>query len=150
VLNGQGNNLVHTRFVEHYGIQPAKSQAMLSFQAHSSAFHILKNSAATPDIIRAERAGSCTDSVATVLRPLLEDFEHYRVAPFTVEWIRRVPHLLNGDAGVNIDVLMRKQAPKPDLICLTKADRFPDSITLELDYDRCARAVDAGRRYDHG
>lgn len=51
--------------------------------------------------------------------------------------LARLSDLLNGDAGVNIDVLMRKQAPEADLICLTKADQTPDSITLELDYGRC-------------
>jgi CobW/HypB/UreG, nucleotide-binding domain len=177
VLNDQGNNLVDTRLVEQHGI-PAGEVTDGCFCCRLtdmlSTFERLHSYA--PDVIFAEPVGSCTDIVATVLRPLLEDFEHYRVAPFTVVLDpARLSNLLRGEADPNINFLMRKQVEEADLICLTKADRYPDSIdipgvqflrisaksgagveewldqvlagcretdssTLELDYDRYARA----------
>ncbi len=177
VLNDQGNELVDTRFVEQRGIAAGEVTGgcfCCRFSDLLSVFDTLRGYA--PDVIFAEPVGSCTDIVATVLQPLLEDFERCRVAPLTVLVDpARLSALLNGEADPNIDFLMRKQMQEADLLCLTKADRYPDAVevpdvpllrvsaksgagveewldqvlagcqeagnkTLELDYDRYARA----------
>ncbi|HEX4028907.1 MAG TPA: hypothetical protein VHX20_01005 [Terracidiphilus sp.] len=76
VLNGQGNNLLETRFIEQYGIQPARSQADAFVPSLQFCFpHSEKFRSYAPDTILAEPVVSCMDITATVLRPLLEDFE---------------------------------------------------------------------------
>jgi hypothetical protein len=73
-----------TRFLEQRGIQPAKSQADALVPGLQFCFPHSEKFRSYASVILAEPAGSCTDIAATVLRPLLEDFEHYCVALFTV------------------------------------------------------------------
>jgi hypothetical protein len=83
-----------------------------------------------PNVIFAEPVGSCTDIAATVLRPLMDYRETYRLAPLTV---LVDPHqaevLLRDDADDNMSFLFRKQIEEADLICFSKSDvssRVPD------------------------
>ena len=76
-----------------------------------------------PDVIFAEPAGSCTDISATLLHPLRELSDTYRLAPFTVLVDpARAAALLKPDADARLGFLFRKQLEEADLVCLTKAD----------------------------
>jgi hypothetical protein len=82
----------------------------------------------SPDVIFTEPVGSCTDISATVLGPLKEDFDHYRVAPFTVLVDpARSAALLKDDADPDLAFLFEKQLQEADVICMSKADLYPDA-----------------------
>jgi hypothetical protein len=80
----------------------------------------------SPDVIFTEPVGSCTDISATVLGPLKEDFEHYRVAPFTVLVDpARAAALLCDNADPDLAFLFEKQLQEADVVCMSKADLYP-------------------------
>jgi hypothetical protein len=84
-----------------------------------------------PDVIFAEPVGSCTDLVSTVLSPLLQEFDSYRIAPFTVLVDpARAAALANSDTDTNAAFLFRKQLQEADLVCITKTDIHPDAIAI--------------------
>ncbi len=127
ILNDQGTDLVDTRLAEAAGIAAGEVTGgcfCCKFPDVLSALEQLR--AHAPEIVFAEPVGSCTDLAATVLRPLLEDFASYRVAPLTVLVDpARLTEVLSGKADADVEFLFRKQVEEADLICLTKADRHP-------------------------
>jgi Ni2+-binding GTPase involved in maturation of urease and hydrogenase len=129
ILNDQGNELVDTRHAEMRGIASGEVTGgcfCCKFSELIAAMEKLRSHA--PDVIFAEPVGSCTDLVATVLSPLLQEFDSYRIAPFTVLVDpARATVLLGSDADANAAFLFRKQLQEGDLVCLTKADIYPDA-----------------------
>src|SRR5215472_14317514 len=86
VLNDQSDGLVDTEFARRNGV-PAEEVAggcfCCRFPDLIDALERLQ--AYDPEVIFAEAVGSCTDIVATTLRPLMRDYSAlYRVAPLTV------------------------------------------------------------------
>src|SRR5438477_12654624 len=82
ILNDQGDDLVDTHLVQASGIacdQVTGGCFCCRFPDLVSAAGRL--AAFQPDVIFAEATGSCTDLVATTLRPLMDD--GYRIAPLT-------------------------------------------------------------------
>lgn len=81
----------------------------------------------SPEVIFAEPVGSCTDISATVFGPLRECFDQCRIAPFTVlADPARAAALLGADADADMAFLFEKQLREADLVCMTKADLYPD------------------------
>jgi hypothetical protein len=74
-----------------------------------------------PDVIFAEPVGSCTDLSATVLRPLLQYSDIYRLSPLTV----LVDPLRAQNADPDMRFLFDKQLQEADLVCFTKSDLYP-------------------------
>lgn len=75
---------------------------------------------ASPDVILAEPVGSCTDLMATVIRPLLhQQAQRFRLAPLTiaVDPLRTPDHFLP-----EIDYLIQRQIAEAELVVLTKQD----------------------------
>jgi hypothetical protein len=84
-----------------------------------------------PDVIFAEPVGSCTDISATVLGPLREEFDRYRLAPFSVLLDpARGAELLREDADSDMAFLFQKQLQEADLVCMSKADLYPDAAKI--------------------
>ncbi|MFC5863318.1 GTP-binding protein [Acidicapsa dinghuensis] len=84
-----------------------------------------------PEVIFAEPVGSCTDLVATVLNPLLQEFELCRVAPFTVLVDpKRVEAMQGLDIDSDMQFLWRKQLQEADIVCMTKADIYPSAMQI--------------------
>ncbi|MEZ4659695.1 MAG: GTP-binding protein [Caldilineaceae bacterium] len=76
--------------------------------------------AADPHIILAEPVGSCTDLIATVLRPLVSFYgEHYRLAPLTV--LHDATRHLDAFAP-DVRYLHDRQLAEAELILLNKCD----------------------------
>jgi hypothetical protein len=76
------------------------------------------------DAILAEPVGSCTDIVATVVRPLLAEYaQRFRLAPFTV-LVDAAQHRAMHATGADADVawLYRQQCAEADLLVLSKCD----------------------------
>jgi hypothetical protein len=129
VLNDQGVELVDTR---HAGMQGVPAREVTGgcfccrFSGLMTEIEALRDF--SPDVIFTEPVGSCTDISATVLGPLKEDFEHYRVAPFTVLVDpARAAALLGDDADRDLAFFFEKQLQEADVVCMSKADVYPDA-----------------------
>jgi hypothetical protein len=83
------------------------------------------------DVIFAEPVGSCTDISATVLGPLREDYEAYRVAPLTVLVDpARAAAMQSPNADPNISFLYQKQLQEADLVLMSKADLYQNPAII--------------------
>ncbi len=85
--------------------------------------------AAQPDIILAEPVGSCTDLVATVLRPLTQFYgEQYELAPLTVllDCNRNV-----SDFPAEVRYLYQQQLAEAELLLLSKSDQMTPQQRME-------------------
>jgi hypothetical protein len=86
ILNDQGSDLVDTALVRQSGIaadQVSGGCFCCRFPDLIDALQRLESY--RPEVIFAEAVGSCTDIVATTLRPLMRDWpQRFRVAPLTV------------------------------------------------------------------
>jgi CobW/HypB/UreG, nucleotide-binding domain len=132
VLNDQGVELVDTRHAGMQGV-PAREVTGGCFCCRFSELitEIEALRSFSPDVIFTEPVGSCTDISATVLGPLKEDFNHYRVAPFTVLVDpARAAALLRSDADPDLAFLFEKQLQEADVVCMSKADLYPDAPSI--------------------
>ncbi|MGO9339705.1 MAG: GTP-binding protein [Terracidiphilus sp.] len=127
ILNDQGDELVDTRH--------ADAQGMLAREVTGGCFccrlsglieAIEELRARQIDVIFAEPVGSCTDISATVFGPLREEWESYRIAPFTVLVDPARAAAVGEDADSDMAFLFQKQLQEADLVCLTKSDLYPD------------------------
>jgi hypothetical protein len=148
ILNDQGDDLVDTHYAEALGV----ACDQVSGGCFCCRFPDLVNAAvrlldAQPDVIFAEAVGSCTDIVATTLRPLLRDHQgRFRVAPLTV-----VMHPRTFDHP-DLDFLYRNQLAEADLVFERgeSVQRWIDRLlsetvpagarSLDIDYTRYAEA----------
>jgi len=132
ILNDQGDELVDTHHAQQQGLLAREVTGgcfCCRLSAFTSAIEELR--AWSPHVIFAEPVGSCTDIAATVLGPLREDFNACRLAPFTVLVDpARATALLSPDADPDLAFLFEKQLQEADLVCMSKADLFPDASAL--------------------
>ncbi len=138
ILNDQGDELVDTGYATHNGMQSGevtggcfccKLSDLLRVMGELRAFH--------PDVIFAEPVGSCTDISATILHPLLEYRDEFRLAPFTVLLDpERARSLLADGADPDLSFLFHKQLEEADLICWTKSDLYPDCPQISAQHVR--------------
>jgi CobW/HypB/UreG, nucleotide-binding domain len=132
ILNDQGSELVDTRHAEMNDMLAREVTGgcfCCRFSALASKIEELR--ARNVDVIFAEPVGSCTDISATVFGPLREEFDRYRVAPFTVLLDpSRAESLLGEDSDSPLAFLFQKQLQEADLVCMTKADLYPDAEGL--------------------
>jgi hypothetical protein len=131
ILNDQGRELVDTRHAEQQGLHAGEVTGGC-FCCRLSALESVIEEMHTwsPDVIFAEPVGSCTDISATVLGPLREDFARYRLAPFTVLVDPPRAALLREDADPDLAFLFQKQLQEADLVCMTKADLYPEAPAI--------------------
>lgn len=132
ILNDQSEDLVDSRHAAAQGILSREVTGgcfCCRFSSLLSAIERLQTF--TPDVIFAEPVGSCTDISATVLGPLRECFDRFRVAPFTVlADPARAAALLGADAHADMAFLFKQQLREADLVCMTKADLYPDDCGI--------------------
>ena len=132
ILNDQSEGLVDTRQSEAQGLLSQEVTGgcfCCRFSELMSAIEDLQTF--SPDVIFAEPVGSCTDISATVFGPLREYFDRYRVAPFTVlADPARALELLAEEADSDMAFLFKKQLQEADLVCMTKADLYPDAAGI--------------------
>ena len=85
IMNDQGSELVDTRFADLQGLRSGEvTGGCFCCRLTDLVDAAEKLRAFSPDVIFAEPVGSCTDLLATVLRPLQEYQYKYKIAPFTV------------------------------------------------------------------
>jgi hypothetical protein len=137
VLNDQGDDLVDTHLVESRGV-PADQVAGGCFCCRfPDLVEALDRLAArAPEVIFAEAVGSCTDIVATTLRPLLRDYPaRFRVAPLTVVLHPAAPfadpdlQFLNANQQAEADVLAGWASSLP--ASLSSSARRVNAVTGE-------------------
>ncbi len=128
ILNDQGNELVDTGYATQNGMQSGEVTGGCFCCRLSDLLRVMGElSAHKPDVIFAEPVGSCTDISATILHPLLEYRDEFRLAPFTVLVDpERAKNLLAVNADPDLSFLFHNQLQEADLVCWTKSDLYPD------------------------
>jgi len=129
ILNDQGDELVDKHHAEAQGMLAREVTGGCFCCKLSGLIEVIEElRPRTLDVIFAEPAGSCTDISATVIGPLREEFDRYRVAPFTVLTDpARARALPSEDADSDMGFLFRKQLQEADLVCMSKADLYPET-----------------------
>jgi len=132
ILNDQGDELVDTQHADAQGIMAREVTGGCFCCRLSGLIEVIEElRTRSLDVIFTEPVGSCTDISATVFGPLREEFDRYRVAPFTVlADPARAAALLSGNADSDMAFLFRKQLQEADLVCMSKADLYPDAAGL--------------------
>ncbi len=132
ILNDQSDELVDTHQAGAQGLLAREVTGGCFCCRLSGLISVIEDlRALSPDVIFAEPVGSCTDISATVLGPLREGFNGYRLAPFTVlADPARAVRLLSEDADSDMGFLFEKQLQEADLVCLSKADLYPDAAGI--------------------
>ena len=136
ITNDQAAGLVDTLFLANAGV-PAEEVAgscfCCNFKGLAEAIqHSIKTAA--PDVILAEPVGSCTDIVATVIRPMRAlmkdqvDVLAYSVLVEPDRWVE----LADKSAPWSMKYLFDQQLQEADFIVLTKLDTLPAEHAQEL------------------
>ena len=127
VMNDQGSDLVDTALARSRDIPVAevvRGCFCCRFHDFLSAIQTVRD-AVQPDIILAEPVGSCTDLVATVLRPLNQMYpDEFNLAAFTV-LLDPNRDLTLFPAGVSD--LYRWQLEEADILAFNKTDLFTEA-----------------------
>lgn len=136
ITNDQATGLVDTIFLSKAGIpseEVAGSCFCCNFNGLASAInHSI--AAAAPDIILAEPVGSCTDIVATVIRPMRSlmkdkvDVLAYTVLVEPDRWVE----LSDQNPSWSMKFLFDKQIQEADFVVLTKLDTLKPERAKEL------------------
>ena len=113
VLNDQGDDLVDTHLVQSHCVPADQVSGGCFCCRFPDLIEALDRiSCCHPEVIFAEAVGSCTDIVATTLRPLLRDYpDRFRVAPLTVVLRSAAPF-----ADPNLQFLNANQQAEADLL----------------------------------
>jgi hypothetical protein len=149
ILNDQGSDLVDSHYAAALGVDCDQ----VSGGCFCCRFPDLVNAASrllefNPDVIFAEAVGSCTDLVATTLRPLLREHgERFQIAPLTV-----VLHPQGRFDNPHLDFLYRNQVAEADLFFargesvqawlnkILSGEAAAGTKILDIDYARYAEA----------
>jgi hypothetical protein len=149
ILNDQGKDLVDTHYATALGVDCDQ----VTGGCFCCRFPDLVNAAGRllefdPHVIFAEGVGSCTDIVATTLRPLLREYgERFQIAPLTV-----VLHPQGGFDNSHLDFLYRNQIAEADILLargesvqvwldrILSGETAAGAKTLAIDYARYAEA----------
>jgi Ni2+-binding GTPase involved in maturation of urease and hydrogenase len=146
ILNDQGDELVDTRHAESQGLMARQVTGgcfCCRLSALTSAIEELRTW--SPDVIFAEPVGSCTDIAATVIGPLLEEFDRCRLAPFTVLVDpARLLALGGEEADGDLRFLFEKQMEEADLVVMSKADVFPNAAACSVEARRLSAKTGEG------
>lgn len=133
VTNDQASDLVDTLMLRSQGFnvgEVAGSCFCCNFDALTGAVEALSD-AQRPDVVLAEPVGSCTDLVATVIRPLEQIYDQpFEIAPYGV--IIKPSHgdkILGGQGqrgfSPKAEYIFRKQIEEADFIILNRIDELP-------------------------
>jgi G3E family GTPase len=140
VTNDQATDLVDTNSLRSQGFdvgEVAGACFCCNFNELTSAVEQLESSA-RPDVLLAEPVGSCTDLVATVIRPLVQIYDSpLEVAPYGV--ILKPSHgarILRGEKSAGFspkaEYIFRKQIEEADFVVLNRIDELPAAEVNQL------------------
>ena len=128
ILNDQGGALVDTDYARLNGRRSGEVTGGCFCCKFSDLVRVMAQLRAhSPEVIFAEPVGSCTDISATILHPLLECGDEYRLAPFTVLVDpQRATELLGAGADPSLSFLFRNQLQEADVVSFTKSDLYSE------------------------
>jgi Ni2+-binding GTPase involved in maturation of urease and hydrogenase len=140
VTNDQASDLVDTLLLRSQGFsvgEVAGSCFCCNFNALTGTVEALSEDQ-RPDIVLAEPVGSCTDLVATVIRPLEQIYDQpFEIAPYGV--IIKPSHgfkILSGEGQQGFSpkaaYIFRKQIEEADFIILNRVDELSSSQIEQL------------------
>ncbi|HUE69425.1 MAG TPA: GTP-binding protein [Pirellulaceae bacterium] len=140
VTNDQATDLVDTNSLRAKGFLVGEVPGACfccNFNELTETMSLLE-AADRPDVILAEPVGSCTDLVATVVRPIQKLYESkFDVAPYAV--LLKPSHggrILRGEAKGGFSpqaaYIFKKQLEEADLIVINRADELTDGELAEL------------------
>ncbi len=140
VTNDQTTDLVDTHSLRNQGFEVGEvAGACFCCNFHELTRTVEQlSSHQLPDVIIAEPVGSCTDLVATVIRPLVSIYESpLDVAPYGV--ILKPSHglrILSGDGrggfSPKAEYIFRKQIEEADFVIINRIDELPAVLVQEL------------------
>lgn len=137
ITNDQGISLVDGDFFEHLNI-PNRQVVNGCFCCNYNDLDKSIQSLITtnkPEIIFAESVGSCTDIVATVLKPLLNFYTEVRVTFSTFADVRLLRILLKGNAHIfdeSVRYIYFKQLEEANIIVISKIDLIDNETLREI------------------
>lgn len=137
ITNDQGISLVDGDFFEHLNI-PNRQVVNGCFCCNYNDLDKSIQSLITtnkPDIIFAESVGSCTDIVATVVKPLFNFYPEVQVTFSTFADVRLLRILLKGDAHIfdeSVTYIYFKQLEETDIIVISKIDLIDNETLREI------------------
>jgi len=162
VTNDQGHDLVDTNFLIKSGLPVLEVTGgcfCCNFHEFTNKINELSQNL-MPDIVLAEPVGSCTDLVATVLKPILANYTNqFSLAPLSIVVDpNRVKKLMIEGSSLfssEIDYLFQKQLEEADIIVLNKIDtitaRDADNMVSFLkERFKGADVIMASAKYDKG
>lgn len=127
ITNDQGQNLVDTAVIHQQGVSVSEIAGgcfCCRFTDLQEAIQKLEDSI-QPDIILAEPVGSCTDLMATVVRPFLKYYgDELTVSPLT---ILLDPTRELDSSFSDIVYLYEKQISEADIIAISKCDLLDEN-----------------------
>lgn len=86
-----------------------------------------------PEVIIAEAVGSCTDLMATVIRPLQQFHQdRFEVAPYTVLLDAQRYHDMKKIIGTKLQYLFAKQLEEAQVVAISKQDVLTEEQVLDL------------------
>lgn len=134
ITNDQGQNLVDTAVIHQQGVRVSEIAGgcfCCRFTDLQETIQELED-VVQPDIILAEPVGSCTDLMATVIRPFLKYYgDALIVSPLT---ILLDPTRELDPTSPDISYLYEKQISEADIIAISKRDLLNDDrLSDELD-----------------
>lgn len=154
VTNDQSENLVDTNFLRGEGkavVEVTRGCFCCNFDEFTLKLNSLTESE-LPDVILAEPVGSCTDLIATIFKPIMNNYTRdFTLAPLSVlADPRRIRKFINACAGVSptgvspagvspagdmneINYLFDKQLSEADIILINKRDQLSDTELDELE-----------------
>lgn len=140
VTNDQATDLVDTNLLRAQGFdvgEVAGSCFCCNFDELTNTVERLEESG-RPDVVIAEPVGSCTDLVATVIRPLQQVYSRpFDIAPYGVivkpsHGAKILRKQQKGGFSPQAEYIFRKQIEEADFVILNRIDELPASEVAEL------------------
>ncbi len=140
VTNDQSTDLVDTQFLRAKGYQVGEVTGSCFCCSFNDLTKTVEELGQTdrPDIILAEPVGSCTDLVATVIRPLQQIYQQpLTIAPYGVivkpsHGLRILSGHRKGGFSPQAEYIFRKQIEEADYILINRIDELQDADIEEL------------------
>ncbi len=140
VTNDQATDLVDTNSLRSQGFdvgEVAGSCFCCNFNELTATVERL-GADRRPDVVIAEPVGSCTDLVATVIRPLQQIYSQpFDIAPYGVivkpsHGAKILKHVAKGGFSAKAEYIFRKQIEEADFVIVNRIDELPAAEVEEL------------------
>jgi len=137
ITNDQGAKLVDGAFFDFLKIPNRQVVNGCFCCNYNDLDHSIKSLVSTshPDIIFAESVGSCTDIVATVMKPLFNYYPKAQVTLSTIADLRLLKILLKENSGTfdeSVRYIYFKQLEEAEIIVISKIDLIDKEILQEI------------------